>query len=194
MKRLFLILFYLLLCAPAAGSFAAGPDMAAPDLGIRVHEGRVSMDVRDADMGQVLKELARKAGIHLSLDPGMRGKITMKMTGVPVESALKALCKNRAVVFEYRPETRTYKVVQVGAFSSETGKNRSRTGDARRPDRQADSGPLPADTGGNRTTPDKEKKTEKMYDAKGRRRYLPGELLVRFKKGVTRAQIAALMN
>ena len=72
----------LLISLPCTFTFAARPDVAETagrdrvdhDLGIRVEDGLVFLDVKDADIAEVLKEIARKARIDLTVDEELKEK------------------------------------------------------------------------------------------------------------------------
>ena len=109
MKTILSICIFLICVIPPA--FAAsepgpvkdeGIGLPYPELGIAVKDGLISMDVKDADITHVLKEIARKTKIDLTVDKGVEGKVSVKVTGVTIEDALKKLCANRAIVFEYK--------------------------------------------------------------------------------------------
>ena len=148
-----------------------GQDRKSPDLGIEVHNGLISMDIKQAAISDVLHEMARKANIDLMIDQDVKGTISIKLTGVTIEEALEQLCENRAIVFEYLPENKTYRIIRVDAYSKKKEKEITKEDEKAQGGRQ---------------------RSAKLYDSKGRLRYKPGELLVRFKKGGTEEQINGL--
>jgi type IV pilus assembly protein PilQ len=56
--------------------------------------GRISFDIQDADLDNVMKLLADVAGLNLIMDPAeVRGKVTLKLDNVPWDQALDILLK-----------------------------------------------------------------------------------------------------
>jgi len=180
-------------CAPSAAVSqppAPGKETgqaAVNDLGITVRDGRIFMDVRDVEITRILKEMAQKAGIDMSIGDGVEGRVTLKMGGVPLEDAIRRLCENRALVFEYLPQKKTYRIIRVGTYSGKAGKEVKvlKTLIAK------DLTP-PSETGSRRTAGAVRRGVERRYDSKGRLLYRPGELLIRFKTGVSTKQLGDL--
>ena len=155
---------------------------------IKIKDGRITADINDMELAEVLNEISRKAKINFTIGEGVKDRISIKFTGATIEEALRRLCENRAIVFEYQPEKQAYRIVSVGAYSkgkSEKDKSsptdKSLLGDnmqkqeSRRSNKKVGSA-----------------KGERLYDSRGRLLYKPGELLVKFKKGATEKQIADL--
>ena len=172
-------------------------------LDIRVETDRVFMDVQDAEISDVLKALARKANFDVIVSEGISGRVTIRLNGETLENTLKKLCQNRAIVFEYSPETKTYRIIKAGAYAEGDNhsvekptrsattvlkpKQKTRTG--KKGDQKEESAPDIDDSNKAQTHV---RESERQYDSKGRRLYKPGEILVRFKEGTTAEQISAL--
>ncbi|MFC1856735.1 S8 family serine peptidase [Thermodesulfobacteriota bacterium] len=167
------------------------------DVQIEIADGRISLDVRDIELKQVLKEISQKSAIHISFDDQVEGKVTLKLVDTPIEEALKQLCESRAVVYEYNPESKTYRIVSVGAFTSKKEKGKeSAEGEAFKSSKpaQKQSAQLSRAEGQSREQ-GKTRSTllpERKYDARGRLIYKPGELLVKFKSNASQIQISNL--
>ncbi len=176
------------------------------DLGIEVKDGLVSIDIKNAEISYVLQEIAQKSDIDLVIGDAVEGKITIKMIGATIEDALRRLCENRAIVFEFVPESNSYRIVSVGAYSTKQGKDKTMgSGIATsRPQLEQAGQSLAHDTQQMKSNAwasgytefrkmqPRKQTSQKMYDSKGRLLYKPGELLVRFKEGVTEKQIVDL--
>ena len=166
----------------------------AGEVSVQVTDGLVSIDVVDADLGEVLKELSRKAGFNVEADENLKEKITLKIVRLPLEETLKKLCENRAILYQYTPQTSTYRIVRAWALSSrkdaDTPREVSEAG-------SANSAPASGSvSAGGRAN---EAKTlgpggqeERLYDSRGRLFYKPGELLVKFKAGASEKEIEDL--
>jgi subtilisin family serine protease len=207
------MIFMLLILLPFSGdaaSVAAGPDGSAPDRGttmpqmkIALKEGLLFLDVRDAEIGAVLRAIAEKTGIGLTVGEGVRGRVSLTLEGVSLEESLRRLCESRAILYEYNPETRTGRIIGAGAFASS-----SQPQATSRPDAAVR---VPAVACGGSKTPNQgavpvsgelqpkqglqlpaNDRAERLYDSQGRLRFKPGELLVRFHPGGSAEQIAAL--
>ncbi|MCK4390069.1 MAG: S8 family serine peptidase [Desulfobacterales bacterium] len=176
------------------------------DLGIEVKDGLVSMDIKNAEISDVLHEIAQKSDIDLVIGDGVEGKITIKMTGATIEDALRRFCKNRAIVFEFVPESNSYRIISVGAYSTKQRKDKTmgsgiatsspqleQAGQSLAHDtQQMKSNAWASGYTELRKMQPRKQTSQKMYDSKGRLLYKPGELLVRFKEGVTEKQIVDL--
>jgi type II secretory pathway component HofQ len=53
----------------------------------------ISLSVKDADLVEVVRSLARIAGLNLVLDPGVRGTVTAELTNVPWDRALAVILR-----------------------------------------------------------------------------------------------------
>jgi len=170
----------------AAGDMNAIPGKAAGESRIWVsfENGLLSLTAREAEIGAVLRAVAEKAGIGLTVGKGVTGTISLAFERVPPEEALRRLCENRAIVYECADKTKTCRVVRAGAFASTTGKGALKTAAA------------PRSSGGSSGGTTREKTEagggERLHDSQGRRLYKPRELLVRFRPEATALQIEAL--
>lgn len=193
-----------------AASAAAGPEgsarnggATAPQMKIAFKAGLLSLDVRDAEIGEVLRAIAEKAGIGLTVGDGVRGRVSLTLEGLSLEETLRRLCESRAILYEYDPETRTGRIIGAGAFAASSGPNAGL-----RPDAAVSSlvaaipavktpkegtakavGDIPSQQG---TQPPATVVGERFYDSQGRLLYKPRELLVRFRPEAAAEQIVAL--
>ncbi len=162
------------------------------------------MDVQDAEISAVLKTLARKADFDVVIGQGITGRVTIRLDGETLENTLKKLCQNRAIVFEYSPQTNSYRIIKAGAFAEgATGGSESpaqaETSTARQADKTSagKKGQQKEANAQHRggSTPARQKIVrvpERQYDSKGRQLYKPGEILVRFKVETSAEEISAL--
>ena len=212
LKHLLTILTILLIAASPAlgGTGLSGPGTAASPtahLSVRVAGGLVTMEAVGVEIGLVLKELSRSAGIALDLGEGLAGPVTMHLAGVPLEEAFRRLCANRAVVYRYDPETRSFRILQVaayGAIATEDDENPTkgplpgRAQGAIGQEESRDSKASPGDnTPGEARVPaslgkSHGKAAPRTTDHRGRPLYKEGALLVTVKKGVSEDAIDAL--
>ena len=187
-------------CVYAAGAvLRAATHAATRGLDARISNGLVSIAAKDAEVGEILREVGRQAQIDIMIDGQVSGKISLDLKNVTVETALKQICANRALVYEYLPADKSFRIIKVGAYTGQIGD--SHDGDSARGDKQppSASGTEPASNAANsRAGPSKEAPAvrpdpgAKRFDRRGRPMYKAGQLLVRFKPEVTFEQIAAL--
>lgn len=74
------ILLLALVTALASTAFAYG-------------QGPVSIDLKGADVRDVFAILSEMAGVNIIIDPGVRGTITLRLTGETLENALDLICR-----------------------------------------------------------------------------------------------------
>src|SRR4051812_43744077 len=70
---------------PSARSYAAEPSAAAK----AQSERKVSLDFVGADVHTVAKALSIQSGVNVVVMPSISGKVTIRLTQVPLEEALK---------------------------------------------------------------------------------------------------------
>jgi subtilisin family serine protease len=206
------MIFMLLILLPFSGnaaSVAAGPEgsalngeTTAVQMKISLKDGRLNLDVRDVEIGGVLRAIAEKAGIGLTVGDGVRGRVSLTLEGVSLEEVLRRLCESRAILYEYDPETRTARIIGAGAFAASSGKPAGLRPDAAVPAPvAAPAGKVPkqgtAQTG-DQLLPKQGLQLpgidggDRLYDSQGRLRYKSRELLVQFRPEATAEQITAL--
>lgn len=197
------MIFMLLVMLPISGdaaSAAAGPSASVE---IEFKNGLLSLEVRDAEIREVLRAVAVKTGIGLTIGEGVGGRVSLTLEGVSLEEALRRLCASRAILYEYDPETRTGRIIGAGAFAAASGPSAglrsdaavsvpavaTAAGKALKRDRAQAVGEIQPPQGGSLSGAEGE---ERRYDSQGRLLYKPRELLVRFRPEATAAQMTAL--
>ncbi len=201
-----MVLVFIGVSAPFPARTLASPNKdlsVCPHYYIELFEGLLSLNVREADPVCLLKAIAGETGIDLSIDPALKGTVTLRAEKEPLERVLQKICANRAVVFSYDKENNRYSIVRLGAFVSEEPAKTD--GDIHAPrheateDRQPEGASPPSHaasaTGGidgdARVGPALSSLPSDL-DRKGRPRYKERELLIRFKEGTSREHIEAL--
>ena len=197
---LFKICFTLFVCIVISPSLVyssektKGSESSAAFSLIKIKNGRITADIKDMKISEVLKEISRKAKIEFTIDEGIEEKINIKFACATIEEALKILCENRAIVFEYQPEKQAYRIVSVGTYSGQKEKKseKKKFNTYKQQQKQKISGQLFVSEMEKNGAESITKNSEKIYDDRGRLLYKPGELLVKFKEGSTEKQIADL--
>jgi hypothetical protein len=89
---------------------------------IKVKEGLLSVNLKDADIAGVLKEIGRQAAIEVKIDQSLKHKINADFANMDLEEGLKKLVKeNYAVVVTKVPahgNASKYKVYQIITIAS----------------------------------------------------------------------------
>jgi len=181
----------------ASSCFFISKAFAAADgkgLTLQVQGDLISLDVKDVDVSDVLREIAQKTKMEVTLGDGVTGKVSMKLTDVTIEEALNNLCQSSALVYEYLPDKKIYRVIRAVALTGTkkegneaeaSGENGPVPGQALPAVLSGKANPQPGSRisqGGSGTAADNQTRPQ----------YKSGELLVRFKPGVTDQQIEAL--
>ncbi len=170
----------------------AEADTGPVDMDVRVKDGLVFMDVRDADIRLVLEEIRRQAGFELFLDGDFHGALTVGMTGVPLDQALRKICDNQALVFEYMPDDKAFKVTALSAYAGKKGLAPQKEAAGKEQGRIAGNEHTYDAGGGEVLGGQARAGPGDGRDSKGRLLYRPGEILVKLKNRVTWEDTARL--
>lgn len=170
-------------------------------LSVTAESGRVSVEAKDAEISELLTEMAQKTRTNISIGAGVEGKITVKLSAATVEEALRAISQNIAIVYEYLPKTESWRVLRALVVPGAEGKNTATLEENRQANvisagRTAVLPPgagagkeenrLGTSTAGAPTAP------PSTGNHESRPAYKEGELLIKFKTGAAPEQIAAL--
>ncbi len=99
-SRLVGLLCVLVLCT---GAWAQGPRLPPADprppstakgLSVAVHDGRLSVDVQEADLAEVLAHIGRQAGIRISPGPSAGKRVSARFSDVALEDGLRRLLRS----------------------------------------------------------------------------------------------------
>ena len=60
----------------------------------------ISLSVKDADLVEVVRSMARIAGVNLVIDPGVEGKVTAELVDVRWDHALAVILKTQGLAME----------------------------------------------------------------------------------------------
>jgi subtilisin family serine protease len=163
-------------------------------LRITVRDGLISMDVQNAEIGCVLAELAQKSAIALTIDGALEGRVSIKLEDVTLEEALRRLSRNTALVFEYDPDRKAYRIIRGAAYATspkEAGPEKTNPSQESTPGAGRAS-PITKAAGDALQSGTTRGESGRVLDSRGRPGYKSGELLVKFKDKATAEQIDAL--
>jgi len=112
----------------AAGSFSetgghTGVIAPTDRIEVRFKDDRLFLDIVEADLAEVLRAIAKKTGIYLTLGEGITGRVSIQMAEATVEEALKTLCRSLALVYEYLPDNKSYRIIQAAAVAETADKS-----------------------------------------------------------------------
>jgi type II secretory pathway component GspD/PulD (secretin) len=88
---------------------AARPRRLAP-------EDHISLDVKDADIRDVLRSFGQLAGVNVAIDPEVRGSVTVRLTDVRWEDALDVILRSNGLAAEG-----DLRILRVGTAASLAG-------------------------------------------------------------------------
>jgi hypothetical protein len=92
----------LVLLIPCTGAWSQGKGLQAQDtrqrsaakgLDVVVQEGLLSVDLQEADLGEVLTQIGRQAGIRISSGPSSGKKVSARFASVELEEGLHRLLR-----------------------------------------------------------------------------------------------------
>lgn len=95
-------------CGESASRDASGVGALSLTLACLARDDRVSLDVKDADLGEVLRGLVEGRGVSLVTPPDLKGTVTATVTDVPWEQVLDLVLAGNGYAF-----VREGKVVRV---------------------------------------------------------------------------------
>ncbi|NOY69257.1 MAG: S8 family serine peptidase [Deltaproteobacteria bacterium] len=163
-------------------------------LDISVKNDLVFMDVKDAPYECVVRQMLEKCGVGFKVwDAGNR-RVTLKLEGVSIETAVKSICVNYAIVYDYLPQTRQYRFAAVAVAPKSRASSPGFSDNGRafhaHPEKSA---PVSARQIKNQEADSELAETlEKTVKKSSRPKYRPGEIIVRFKPEVSIARINEL--
>ena len=133
-----------LLVGLLAGLAAGAPAPAGRQLRITVHDGQLSVDVHQAEIGAVLAQIGAQAGVRIVLAPPAARQVSAQFSGVELDAGLRHLLRLAALSYliRYGPGPTGAPVVQeVRVYGGE-----ARAGElaAAAPDPEAPDAPGPA--------------------------------------------------
>ncbi|MFO0698128.1 MAG: hypothetical protein U0236_02780 [Nitrospira sp.] len=93
---------------PQAPSF-----LASGTYRLTVTEREVSLDAREASVAAIFSDIEQRTGIPIVVYPGMSERITIHLSGVPLDKALKQLAPNVAIATAQGPNAPAHRIAKV---------------------------------------------------------------------------------
>ena len=93
----------LLLALPLTIGFGApaAADPTATVIDVAVDEGRLTVDVRDAPLAEVLRAVGERVGVDVTLQGDLSAPVTQSFAGVPLEDGIRRLARGHSVMVTY---------------------------------------------------------------------------------------------
>lgn len=95
----------------------AKPEKKSPGAGHAKSNGNVTFDFKDADITNILRIFSLRYGINIVAGPEVKGKVTIRLTDVPWETALKLVLQSNN--FTYVREENVFRVISRDQIDKE---------------------------------------------------------------------------
>ena len=102
------------LCHPVSALAQTGP---ASGLDISLEDGRLTMNVRDASLSQVLQAIAAKEGFALDIAGKLDSKVSVSFENIPIERALRRIVGRSSYIIELAPPASTGAPRRIGKLT-----------------------------------------------------------------------------
>jgi len=79
---------------PRRGSTKPEPPKATAEVAASSYAGEtISLDLKDADLKDVLRTFGKLARVNIAIDPGVKGSVTLRLHDVPWDQALEVILR-----------------------------------------------------------------------------------------------------
>lgn len=161
---------------------------------VDVGGNRLSLEAKHADLRQILSEISRLTGIVIRSMPGVEARVSTSFSGLRLEEALNRITANLGVVFSKDKDGRSWRIERIFVPQSERGHDPvmgegRRQGSDKRGVSHNSSSTRGADAQGRKGPSQSHGLSNKGRPA----RYVPGEILVRFREGISLSEARRVM-
>jgi hypothetical protein len=104
----------------AAGLLLVGPAVAAIQPGAKYAGGNLTLDAKNATVGELLETIARTAGVDVFVTRGFQTsgeRMTLKIAGEPLEEVLKSILRGYSYAAIYVKEGDDFRIAAVKIYS-----------------------------------------------------------------------------
>jgi hypothetical protein len=121
--RLVLSVLLVSVIASAEGSEKTAPSKT-PDRAfqVKVSNGALSVDARDAPLAKVFEEIGKQAGIVVEGNIGSAETVTARLNNVPLEEGIKLLSNNVTIHYEDKPNQKGKRITKIIVLSEDKRK------------------------------------------------------------------------
>src|SRR5205823_10645967 len=82
---------------PAVGGALSGRTLSASE---KVYTGEpISLNLKDADIKDVIRTFAQLTGLNIAVDPGVSGSVTVDFNDVPWDQALEIILRQNSLAY-----------------------------------------------------------------------------------------------
>jgi len=90
---------------------------------IKLINNKLYISAKNTPIKELLQKIAEKTDINLKLGKDIMGNITITLKDFSIESAIKRICHNSSIVYNYNPDTKIYSIVSIGVYATSKGKD-----------------------------------------------------------------------
>jgi hypothetical protein len=87
---------------PVMVTAAAQPN-ATSSIEVEFEQGRLTLNVRDTPLAEVLQAISEKAGIAIEIRGDLTAHVTESLTNVPLDQGIRQLLRDQSFAIEYEP-------------------------------------------------------------------------------------------
>jgi len=78
------------ICSKSRGIYTVSKSQKSTQFNVQVEDGQLTMDVHDADIRQLIREISKQSGINIVLEKGTQGKVSARLMDVELDTGLAA--------------------------------------------------------------------------------------------------------
>jgi hypothetical protein len=109
----------LTLLLAAAGMFSAWPAAAVVKPGAKISGGNLTLEAKNATVGELLETLARTAGLDVFVARGFQtadGRITMQIKDMPIEEAVRSMLRGYSYAAIYVKDGDDFRIAALKIY------------------------------------------------------------------------------
>jgi hypothetical protein len=111
---------------------------------VKVINGTLTLDARDAPLAKVFEEIGKQAGIMVEGNIGPAESVTMRFENVPLEEGIKRLSNNVTIHYGDKPNEKGHRITKIVVLSEDQRKaTRPQEAKAAKPSKAAEPEPRP---------------------------------------------------
>ena len=115
------LLVSVIATAPAAEK--TGPSKTPQSVfQVKVSNGNLSLEAKDAPLAKVFEEIGKQAGIMVEGNIGPTETVTMRFEKVPLEEGIKRLSNNVTILYGAKPNEKGHRITKIVVLSEDKRK------------------------------------------------------------------------
>ncbi len=112
------LLVSVIAMAPA-GEKAAPSKTPQSVFQVKVSNGNLSLEAKDAPLAKVFEEIGKQAGITVEGNIGPAETVTMRFEKVPLEEGIKRLSNNVTILYGAKPNEKGHRITKIVVLSED---------------------------------------------------------------------------